>query len=258
MSSDDSYGRTHAADYDAVFGARDDVARVADVLHAIGGDGDALEFGIGTGRLAIPLAERGRRVFGIDISPAMLDRLRAKLADRPDLAVIPVLGTFSQLRVPGRFTLVFCAFSTLFLPTTQEEQLAAIVNAAAHLEPGGRLLVEMFVHDRTRFARSQETVVDALGDDRAVLKLAKLEPNHQLIHTRKVTLTPAGHEFVPNTLRFVYPSELDLMARIAGLRPIRRWSDWRRSPFGADSAELIAVYEKPSAGAVQPERAADS
>ncbi len=242
---DNTYGDVYAAIYDELFAQRDDVELVASVLHELAGDGAVIEFGVGTGRLAIPLSLRGPRVYGVDNSTAMLDQLRAK----PDSAgVVPVLGDFATVRIDQPVSLVFSAFSTLYLLGDQDLQVQVFRNAANHLARGGRLLVEAFVHDRRRFATNQEVVAANLGSERATLKIAVLEPAAQLIHTQHLTFTPSGTTFLPNRLRFIHPSEMDLMARLAGLELESRWADWHRHPFTGQSDSQIAVYTKVADG----------
>jgi len=242
---DNSYGDLYAAVYDDLFSRRDDVDLVASVLHELAGDGDVIEFGVGTGRLAIPLSRRGHRVYGVDNSSAMLEQLRLK----PDSAgVVPVLGDFATVRINEPVSLVFSAFSTIYLPATQEAQVDMFRNAAAHLRPGGRLLVEAFVHDRRRFPNNQEIVAANLGREQATLKIGVLEPASQIIHTQHISFSPGGMTFLPNRLRFIHPSEMDLMGRLAGLRLETRWSDWHRAPFDNSSSNQIAVYTKVADG----------
>ncbi len=160
-----------------------------------------------------------------------------------------VLGDFSHARVFEPIALVYCAFSTLYLPATQELQLAALRNAAAHLQIGGRALIECFVHDRTRFTDCRQSYVEAMDEEGGTrLHVAQLAPNAQIIRTQKIQLGIDGNRFVPNRLRFIYPSELDLMARLAGLEVSTRWEDWRRTPFGDRSDNLIAVMTKVAEG----------
>ena len=237
------YGDIHAPSYDALFDGREDVELVARTLHELVADGtDALELGVGTGRLAIPLSARGVRVHGVDHSEPMLERLRAKVGPE---RVVPVRGDFRTVRVEAPVSLVFCAFSSLFMLPDQDAQVRTVANAAAHLGPGGRLLVECFVHDRTRFVNDQEIVALDVADDSATFRMTVLAPNDQVLRIQKVGLAGGEVRFLPNRLRFVYPSELDLMARLAGLEPEFRWSDWERRAFTARSANLVAVYRKP-------------
>ena len=235
------YGDIHASSYDLLFGDRDDTERVAEVLHALADGGEALEFGVGTGRFAIPLARLGTRVHAVDNSTAMLDILRDKLGDEP---VVPILGDFRDVRVDAPVSLVFCAFSTLFLMEDQAMQVDVMRNAAAHLEVGGRVLIETFVHDRTRFTNNQETVAVEVGVDSAIMRLTMLAPNEQVLRIQKFGMGVEGITVLPNRLRFVYPAELDLMARLAGLEREIRWRDWEQHEFTATSDNLIAVYRK--------------
>jgi SAM-dependent methyltransferase len=243
---DNAYGDRYAAVYDELFANRDDVCRVSTVLHDLAGDGDVVEFGVGTGRLAIPLAQRGHRVYGVDNSQAMLDVLKAKPGSE---RVTPILGDFATVTVGRPVSLVFAAFSTIYLPGTQDAQVQTFQNAAAHLAPGGKFLVEAFVHDRTRFVNNQEIVATRVGDSLATLQIGVLDPAAQIIITQRMTFTKEGTTFLPNRLRFIYPAEMDLMARLAGLALVERWSDWERRPFLAASENQIAVYAKVSDGA---------
>jgi SAM-dependent methyltransferase len=243
---DNAYGDLYAADYDSLFADRDDVSLVTSVLHELAGPGDVIEFGAGTGRLAIPLSKRGHRVYGVDNSQAMLDALRAK----PDSqGVTPVLGDFGSVTVGKPVSLVFSAFSTLYLLGSPEAQTQSFRNAAAHLAVGGKFLVEAFVHDRTRFVNNQEVVAMDIGEAAATLQIGLLEPAAQIIRTQRMTFTPDGIKFLPNRLRFVYPAEMDLMARLAGMTLESRWCDWDRHPFESSSSNQIAVYRKVSAPA---------
>lgn len=240
--SSELIGNLHAKNYDALFDDIDDNQRGGALLHELAAGGDALEFGVGTGRLAIPLSELGTHVYGVDISQNMLDLLHDKVsAER----VTPLLANFVDARIDKPVSLVYCVFSTLFMLKDQEEQVQTFINAARHLPPGGRLLTDMFVHDRTRFTNNQETVTLAVDVETADFRVALLEPNNQLVRTQRVMMKAGKVEMIPNRLRFIYPAELDLMARIAGLEPEAKWSDWARSPFTATSTNLTAVFRKP-------------
>jgi SAM-dependent methyltransferase len=239
---DNQYGDLYAADYDSLFGDRDDLDLVCALLNELAGDGDVIEFGVGTGRLAIPLAARGRRVYGVDNSPKMLSALAAKPgAER----VVPVLGDFVDIKVEAKASLVFSAFSSIYLVGTQDAQVNTVRNAAAHLPVGGKFLIETFVHDRTRLTNDQEVVITRLEERAVGLRLGIYDPATQMIRTQKVSLDADGRvSFLPNRLRVIPPAELDLMARLAGMRLQSRWSDWERHPFDASSTNQIAVYEK--------------
>jgi SAM-dependent methyltransferase len=240
---DNRYGDTHAETYDALFQERDDLALVSQALARLAGVGPVLEFGIGTGRLALPLAQSGLKVYGIDNSPAMLERLRTKPgADQ----IISVLGDCTCDRVEGSFTLVLIAFSTIFLFESQDTQVQCFQNAARHLQRGGVFVVEGFVHDRSQWHNNQQIVTTSVADDVVMLRCGVLDPVQQLIETQQVELSPQGIKLRPNRLRFIYPAEMDLMARLAGLRLRERWSDWSGAPFRASSTTQIAIYEKVS------------
>jgi SAM-dependent methyltransferase len=240
---DNSYGDIYAAAYDDLFQDRDDLALVSSVLARLADGGAALEFGIGTGRLALPLAEQGVRVAGVDNSPEMLRRLQEK----PGAAQInAVLGDCTVDRIDGAFDLVYIAFSTIYLMAEQQGQVRCFQNAARHLRPGGVFLVEGFVHDRSRWLHDQETVTTRVSDQGVSMRFAVLDPVKKLIRMQQVELSPAGVTMRPNRLRFIYPAEMDLMAQLAGMRLRERWSDWSGAPFGAGSGTQIAVYEKPT------------
>ncbi|MDP2324902.1 MAG: class I SAM-dependent methyltransferase [Gammaproteobacteria bacterium] len=238
---DNNYGDKYAAVYDDLFANRDDVSLVTAVLHELAGNGDIIEFGVGTGRLAIPLSQRGHRVYGVDNSQVMLDALKAKPGSQ---SVTPVLGDFGTVAVGKPVALVFSAFSTIYLLGTPEAQLQNFRNAAAHLAVGGRFIVEAFVHDRTRFINNQQVVATEIGESHATVQISLLEPAKQIIRTQQMTFTPAGISFLPNRLRFIYPAEMDLMAQLAGMALEYRWRDWERRPFEASSTNQIAVYTK--------------
>lgn len=238
-----SYGEHYAPYYDDLFEAREEVDLVVDRLHELAGEQAVLEFGVGTGRLAIPLAQRGHSVFGIDNSAAMLAKLLEK---RGSATVEAVLGNFVEVRVDRRISLVYCAFSTIFQLADQRSQLAALRNAAAHLETGGRLVVEFFVHDRNRFVDNQRMEASRVDESGATLKVSLLDAAAQAIYTHSIRVDETGTLTLANRLRFIYPSEFELMARLAGFEVTARWADWRRRQYGSGSGDLIAVCTKVS------------
>ncbi|MFC1466076.1 MAG: class I SAM-dependent methyltransferase [Candidatus Brachytrichaceae bacterium NZ_4S206] len=238
-----NYGDDWAYIYDELFQDRDDLSVVSETLASLTGDGPVLEFGIGTGRLALPLAERGLKVYGIDNSEEMLKRMWAKPgADK----ITAIVGdcTKDSIGEAGTFSLVFIAFTTLFLLGPQDVQVECFKNAACHLRKGGVFVVEAFVHDRTRFHQFQEVVTTKIGENVVGFRVGMLDPVNQVLRTQHIELTPDGIRFRPNWLRYVYPSEMDLMARLAGMRLRERWSSWSRAPFTAESSTQIGVYEK--------------
>lgn len=215
---------------------------VADVLADMAGDGPALELGIGTGRIALPLAERGVHVTGIDAAPEMVDKLR----DKPGGENIDVaIGDFADVDVDDTFPLVFAVFNTFFALTTQDAQVACFANVAEHLGDRGVFVIEAFVPDPTRFDEGQTVRTTALDTDTAHFELSQHDPATQRITSQQVTLRHGEPiELRPIQLRYAYPSELDLMARLAGLRLRNRWAGWDRTPFTASASIHISVYER--------------
>lgn len=210
-----------------------------DFLAELAGNGAALELGVGTGRIALPLTQRGVRVHGIDLSPAMIERLRAKPgAD----AVSTTIGDIATTSVQERFTLVYIVWNTIMNLTSQDEQVEVFRNAAAHLEPGGYFVVEVMVPDLQRLPPGEKvrpfTVTPTrLGFDQYDTVSQGLVSNHYWIE--------GDHARVESQpFRYVWPSELDLMARIAGMILHERWGGWKREPFTGDSTSHVSVWKK--------------
>jgi SAM-dependent methyltransferase len=200
-----------------------------------------LELGIGTGRIAVPLTDRGVEVHGVDASEAMISRLRAK----PGGDRIPVtMGDFADVPVEGRYALVFVAFNTFFALTTQEEQVRCFENVAAHLADDGVFAIEVFVPDVNRFERGQRVGAIKVELDEVQLETTRYDPVAQRATTQHVFLRPGGIELTPVVIRFAWPSELDLMARVAGLRLRERWGGWNGRPFTAESGHHVSLYER--------------
>jgi len=214
---------------------------VVDRLAELAGDGPALELAIGTGRVALPLRARGVDVHGIELSPPMVDQLRAK----PGGADVPVtIGDMSSTRAPGSFTLVYLVWNALMNVTTQDEQVAVFENAAAHLEPGGRFVVEVIVPQVHRVPPGEAGRVFALDPDHVGVetfddRVGQIASSH---HWWTVDGRLLRHSA---PYRYVWPSEVDLMARLAGLRLQHRWSDWTGTAFSSTSEQQVAVFEKP-------------
>jgi SAM-dependent methyltransferase len=211
-----------------------------DLLAELAGGGRALELGIGTGRVALPLAERGVEVHGIDLSRAMV----AKLREKPGGDRIPVeIGDFASTRVDGTFTLAYLVFNTINNLTTQPEQVACFRNAAAHLEPGACFLIEVGVPQLRRLPPGETFHVFAAsethwGFDEYDVANQGLVSHHFTLRDGEI-----ARRSIP--FRYVWPAELDLMARLAGMTLRDRWSGWRREPFTSESRKHISVWEKP-------------
>jgi SAM-dependent methyltransferase len=218
------------------------IAPVVDLLAELAGDGAALELGVGTGRIAVPLSERGVRVHGIDLSEAMVARLCAK----PGGASIGVtIGDFATTRVEGTFTVAYLVYNTINNLTTQDAQVACFRNAAAHLEPDGHFVIEVSVPDLRRLPPGQTAVPFTVGPDR--LGFDEYEVVGQGMVSHHYWRTEDGRiDSMSVPFRYVWPSELDLMARLAGMSLRERWSDWTRRPFTAESTSHVSVWRKPA------------
>lgn len=234
-----TYGEHLAEVYDKWFGSYEEAA--IELLAELAGGGPALELGVGTGRMALPLAARGVEVHGIDAAPAMVARLRA----RPGGDSIAVtMGNFADVNVGGEFPLVFIVFNTFYALLTQEEQLRCFRNVAARLREGGTFLVEAFVPDVARFSGGQSVRAYTVTNERVSLQAAQHDPVRQRMMTQYIVFTAEGVKLYPVEIRYVWPSELDLMARLAGLRLRHRWGGWNREEFGANSEKYISIYER--------------
>ena len=234
-----TYGDRIADRYDDMYPAIDQAA--IDLLEALASGGPVLELGIGTGRIALPLASRGLKVQGVDASEAMVARLRAKPGGRD----IPVtIADFREFDLGERFALIFVAFNTIFALQTQEEQVQCFRTVARHLQPRGCFLIEAFVPDLTRFDLGQRASVRSLDPASGMLELSRHDPVAQLVDSQLVHLSSRGLELYPVRLRYAWPSELDLMARLAELTLLHRWANWQREEFGATSGFHVSVYRR--------------
>jgi SAM-dependent methyltransferase len=237
MHDDGYFDERVAASYDATDGmfAPETIEPTLDVLAELAGDGAALEFAIGTGRIALPLAARGVPVQGIELSRAMVAQLRAK----PGGEEIPVaIGDMTSTRVEGTFNVVYLVFNTINNLTTQDAQVACFANAAAHLEPGGAFVIEVGVPDLQRLPPGQTLVPFEVSEHKVGFDEYDVANQGLISHHIE-----GGKRFsVP--FRYVWPAELDLMARIAGMRLQDRWANWQREPFTALSPSHVSVYER--------------
>jgi SAM-dependent methyltransferase len=217
----------------------DEMAAVA-FLEQMAGRGRALELGIGAGRIALPLASRGIRVDGVDISPAMIDQLRTKPGGE-EISV--TVGNFADVPVAGTYRLIFVVWNTLFNLLTQDEQVRCFENVADHLTDDGSFVVEAFVPAFLYRLRNDQYVdAEAISADEVRLDVLRHDMARQMIEESHVSLSSAGVRLNPVVQRYAWPSELDLMARIAGLRLKGRWGGWKREPFNSHSSAHISVY----------------
>lgn len=235
------YGRHTAADYDQLYAELDPTAAV-ETLADLAEGGPVLELGIGTGRLALPLAARGLVVHGIEGSPDMAERL----AEKDGGSDIPVVvGNFADAVAGRDFSLVVLALNTIYALPSQDAQVDCFRNAARHLQVGGRFVVEAWVPDLGAFRNGTAVRPVQLHDGHVELEVAEIHPATQTMRTNKVHLGgSAGMRVVPANHRYAWPAELDLMARLAGMTLEHRWEDWRRAPFTDASRSHVSVWRK--------------
>lgn len=242
MHTDGYFDHEIAARYDdsarEMFGP-DMVGPVVDFLLERLGGGRALEFGIGTGRIALPLARRGIEVFGVDVSRPMLD----ELAKKPDGDTIDVLlGDFATTRAPGSYAIVYLVYNTIMNLTTQAEQAACFRNAAAHLDPGSSFVVEVGIPGLRRLPPGQKNVV--FRADESGWGIDEYDVANQGLISHHVEMVGDEVRQFSMPFRYVWPSELDLMAEMAGMRLAERYAGWREEPFTSESGQHISVWEK--------------
>jgi SAM-dependent methyltransferase len=243
----DHFAEDVAAGYDqtsAPMFAPDVLGPAVDLLAELAGDGPALEFAVGTGRVALALAARGVPVTGIELSAAMAAQLRAK---DPEQRVAVTLGDMATTRVEGSFRLVYLVYNTIGNLATQDQQVACFANAAAHLGPGGCFVIEVGVPDLRRLPPGEDARVFAhapgyVGYDRYVDLVAQQAVSHHFV------ADVSGAREWRTPFRYVWPSELDLMARLAGLSRRHRWAGWDRAPFTGESTSHVSVWEKATPG----------
>ncbi|HEX8497373.1 MAG TPA: class I SAM-dependent methyltransferase [Actinomycetales bacterium] len=243
MTSSDLWDAETAERYDessAFMFAPEVLDPAVDLLAGLAGDGPALELAIGTGRVAVPLAERGVAVSGIELSQPMVDRLRAK---RDDIPV--VVGDMATSTVPGAFSLVYVVWNSIGNLRTQAEQVACFRNAAGHLAPGGRFVVELWVPGIRRLPPGQDAVPFHVGRRHVGFDTYDMTTQQGTSHHYRRhddgTVTYGASNF-----RYIWPNECDLMAQLAGLEPERRSADWHGAPFTGDSESHVSVWRKPS------------
>jgi SAM-dependent methyltransferase len=238
-----TYGELNAHRYDEMYGdimekeTRDSV----ETLAKLAGGGKVLEFAIGTGRVALPLAARGLTVHGIEASKEMA----AKLREKPGGSAIPVtIGDMSAVRVNETFDLIYLVFNTIFNLTTQEAQVRCFHNAARHLNAGGVFVVETVVPDLSGYVDGQRIKGSWARMDSARFEIAIHDPVRQTVAFQRIMISESGTQMTPHFMRYAWPSELDLMAQLAGLARRERWAWWDRSPFTAGSKSHVTVYAR--------------
>jgi SAM-dependent methyltransferase len=234
------YGENWAEIYDELYGERDDLGGFVDFVRQRTDPARVLEFGVGTGRLAIPLAKAGLKVHGVDNSPAMLDEMTAKPGGE---LVQTHLGDIVDPPVSGEFGCVLIAFSTLYLLADQQTQIRCVGAAAARLAPNGVLVVEGFIPDPTRWHDSHSLGVHRWEEDQLAVTVGRIDPAAQVIETVRIHAdSNSNPRLIPNRLRFVLPAELDLMAAQHRLRLAERYEDYGTAPLTPNSHSFVAVY----------------
>jgi len=236
-----TYGERIAGKYDLWY-SEVDLAAIQ-FLSELAHGGPALELGIGTGRFALPLLQAGVNIQGLDVSDSMVAYLRAK----PGGDRIPVtMANFADVPVEGKFSLIYVVFNTIFSLLTQKEQVRCFENVARHLASDGAFVVEAFVPDPCRYNKGQTVRLNTISENEVRIDVSELELDKQIVTSQHMVFTEQGNRFFPVKLRFVYPSEMDLMAQLAQLRLRERWSDWKKAKFTSDSGKHISVYEHAS------------
>jgi SAM-dependent methyltransferase len=242
---DGSFGEPVAATYDDASDPRFQPAAIdpaVDLLAELAGSGRALELAIGTGRIGLPLSQRGVPVHGIEMSKAMVARLRAKPGGD---AIAVTIGDMAATRVDGAFTVAYLVFNTINNLTTQEAQVACFRNVAEHLAPGGCFVIETGVPPLRQLPPGQDILGYRASNDRIVSY--RYDHASQQFQGHYVAFTDGTGDYRTIPFRYVWPSELDLMAQLAGLRLRSRWAGWHREPFTTDSGSHVSVWGKPAA-----------
>lgn len=236
--TDKTYGERVAGIYDEWYTDHDPLA--IDALAELAHGGRALELGIGTGRIALPLSSKNIEVHGIDAAPSMIARLREKEGGE---RITVIEGSFSELAVEGEFDLVYIMFNTFFALSSQDEQVRCFRNVAAHLKRDGCFVIEAFVPDLNRFIGGQVNWATKVTADEVQLDVGQHDMATQKVVSQKIVITDGSVRLYPVQIRYVWPSEFDLMAQLAGLRLHERWSNWKREPFTSENWNHISIYK---------------
>jgi SAM-dependent methyltransferase len=239
----ETYGERIAVVYDALLPPRIEASTelAVEFLAGLAGSGPVLELGIGTGRIALPLASRGIAVHGIDASESMIARLREKPGG-PDIPI--TMGDFQSVSVAGEFRLIYVVFNTFFALLSQDDQLDCFARVAEHLTPRGAFVMEVFVPDPTMYDRGQRVSTTRVETDRMQIDAATHDPVSQRITSQHVLIGKEGIVLLPVQLRYAWPAELDLMARLAGLELAARYGGWQREAFTATSGSHVSVFTR--------------
>lgn len=236
-----TYGDRIAHQYDDFIQIAPEQTQAAvETLASLAKSGPVLELGIGTGRVALPLHQKGIAVHGIDASQRMIDELRKK-ADGNGIPV--AIGDFVDVAVEGHFSLIYVVFNTIFTLLTQEAQVRCFANVAKRLEPDGLFVLEAFVPDPPRFTGNQNVVASKVDVDEVRLDVTRYDTLNQLLKAQHLVIANGTIQTYPIQLRYAWPCELDLMAQLAGLKLRERWSNWQRSPFTARDTAHISLYQ---------------
>lgn len=237
-----AYGRSVGPDYDALYPDPPDTQTAVSRLAELAGAGTLLEFGVGTGRLALPLVERGLTVAGIEGSELLAEQLRAKPRGNE---VDVVVGDFADTVVAGSFSVVLLAANTIFAMSSREAQIQCFANAVRHLAPGGCFVIEAFILRGDQLEGRWYVQPRHVLDQHVELQVARYDPAVHMIERTLVHLTPTGSRFVSVVDNYAWPGELDLMARAAGLQLRSRWGGWDSQPFTAASEKHVSIYDLP-------------
>ena len=232
-----TYGDSVSGIYDQLYGDIDQnsVSTLIDLARG----GRALELGIGTGRIALPLYHAGLEIHGIDASHAMTDRLKAK----PGGQDIPILhGDFAEFNLDLKFDLIYVVFNTFFGLQTQSDQVECFINIANHLSPNGVFVIEAFVPDMSRYDDNQTVRMVNITDDDLRFEVTQIDPLKQQVSSKLIHITESGTRMYPVKLRYAWPAELDLMAKIAGLEIRHRWGSWQKNELTIKDEQHISVY----------------
>ena len=235
--SESTYGDRIAEVYDQWYSDID--LSMIETLAELANGGCALELGIGTGRIALPMHQAGIEMHGIDASKAMLGKLKSKPGgDKIQFAV----GDFAAVDIEGQFDLIFVVFNTFFALMSQELQVRCFKNVAKKLTPAGVFVIEAFIPDMKRFDNHQTVRVTASEDNTVRLEASQVDMIAQKTNSKHISISEEGIRIFPVKLRYAWPAELDLMAQLAGLSLKHRWSSWRRDELSSTSLKHISVY----------------